>query len=232
MNGHYAIAIDGPSGAGKSSLARAAAAQFGFIYVDTGAIYRTVGLAAYRRGLDRHDENAVKTMLPELKIEMRYNEAGEQRMFLNGDDVSAEIREPEISICASDVSALPAVRAFLLEMQRKMAREHSVIMDGRDIGTVVLPQAELKIFLTASAKARAERRLLELRRKGIESSFEEVLRDIEYRDEQDTARAAAPLKKADDAVLVDTSGIDFEQSLALLCGIMEKRLGVKRRSDA
>ena len=232
MNGHYAIAIDGPSGAGKSSLARAAAAQFGFIYVDTGAIYRTVGLAAYRRGLDRHDENAVKAMLPELKIEMRYNEAGEQRMFLNGDDVSAEIREPEISICASDVSALPAVRAFLLEMQRHMAREHSVIMDGRDIGTVVLPQAELKIFLTASAKARADRRLLELRRKGIESSFEEVLRDIEYRDEQDTARAAAPLKKADDAVLVDTSDIDFEQSLALLCGIIEKRLGVKRRSDA
>lgn len=232
MNGHYAIAIDGPSGAGKSSLARAAAAQFGFIYVDTGAIYRTVGLAAYRRGLDRHDENAVKAMLPELKIEMRYNEAGEQRMFLNGDDVSAEIREPEISICASDVSALPAVRSFLLEMQRQMAREHSVIMDGRDIGTVVLPQAELKIFLTASAKARADRRLLELRRKGIESSFEEVLRDIEYRDEQDTARAAAPLKKADDAVLVDTSDIDFEQSLALLCGIIEKRLGVKRRSDA
>lgn len=232
MNGHYAIAIDGPSGAGKSSLARAAAAQFGFIYVDTGAIYRTVGLAAYRRGLDRHDENAVKAMLPELKIEMRYNEAGEQRMFLNGDDVSAEIREPEISICASDVSALPAVRAFLLEMQRHMAREHSVIMDGRDIGTVVLPQAELKIFLTASAKARAARRLLELRRKGIESSFEEVLRDIEYRDEQDTARAAAPLKKADDAVLVDTSDIDFEQSLALLCGIIVKRLGVKRRSDA
>ena len=232
MNGHYAIAIDGPSGAGKSSLARAAAAQFGFIYVDTGAIYRTVGLAAYRRGLDRHDENAVKAMLPELKIEMRYNEAGEQRMLLNGDDVSAEIREPEISICASDVSALPAVRAFLLEMQRHMAREHSVIMDGRDIGTVVLPQAELKIFLTASAKARADRRLLELRRKGIESSFEEVLRDIEYRDEQDTARAAAPLKKADDAVLVDTSDIDFEQSLALLCGIIEKRLGVKRRSDA
>lgn len=232
MNGHYAIAIDGPSGAGKSSLARAAAAQFGFIYVDTGAIYRTVGLAAYRRGLDRHDENAVKAMLPELRIEMRYNEAGEQRMFLNGDDVSAEIREPEISICASDVSALPAVRTFLLEMQRHMAREHSVIMDGRDIGTVVLPQAELKIFLTASAKARADRRLLELRRKGIESSFEEVLRDIEYRDEQDTARAAAPLKKADDAVLVDTSDIDFEQSLARLCGIIEERLGVKRRSDA
>ena len=232
MNGHYAIAIDGPSGAGKSSLARAAAAQFGFIYVDTGAIYRTVGLAAYRRGLDRHDENAVKAMLPELKIEMRYNEAGEQRMFLNGDDVSAEIREPEISICASDVSALPAVRAFLLEMQRDFAREQSVSMDGRDIGTVVLPQAELKIFLTASAKARAARRLLELRRKGIESSFEEVLRDIEYRDEQDTARAAAPLKKAEDAVLVDTSDIDFEQSLARLCGIIEERLGVKRRSDA
>ncbi|MBR3544660.1 MAG: (d)CMP kinase, partial [Oscillospiraceae bacterium] len=133
MNGHYAIAIDGPSGAGKSSLARHCAAAFGFLYVDTGAIYRTVGLAALRRGIDRRDEAAVKALLPELQIEMCYNEAGEQRMVLNGEDVSAEIRLPEVSICASDVSALPAVRAFLLEMQRKMAREHDVIMDGRDI---------------------------------------------------------------------------------------------------
>ena len=226
MNGHYAIAIDGPSGAGKSSLARRCAAAFGFVYVDTGAIYRTVGLAALRRGIDRRDEEAVKALLPELAIEMRYNEAGEQRMFLNGEDVSTEIRLPEVSICASDVSALLAVRAFLLEMQRKMAREHNVIMDGRDIGTVVLPDAELKIFLTASAEARAERRLKELRGKGVEASFEEVLRDIRYRDEQDSGRAAAPLKAAEDAVPVDTTEIDFDASFRLLCSIIEERLGL------
>lgn len=228
MNGHYAIAIDGPSGAGKSSLARAAAKSFGFIYVDTGAIYRTVGLAAHRRGLDTHSEAAVAAILPELEISMRYNDAGEQRMFLNGKDVSTEIRLPEISLCASDISALPVVRAYLLEMQRRMAREHSVIMDGRDIGTVVLPQAELKIFLTASAEARALRRQRELAQKGTPESFEEVLRDIQYRDEQDTSRAAAPLKRAEDAVLVDTSDIDFDASLALLESIVEQKLGVKK----
>lgn len=228
MNGHYAIAIDGPSGAGKSSLARAAAKSFGFIYVDTGAIYRTVGLAAHRRGLDTHSEAAVAAILPELEISMRYNDAGEQRMFLNGKDVSTEIRLPEISLCASDISALPVVRAYLLEMQRRMAREHSVIMDGRDIGTVVLPQAELKIFLTASAEARALRRQRELAQKGTPESFEEVLRDIQYRDEQDTSRAAAPLKRAEDAVLVDTSDIDFDASLALLEGIVEQKLGIKK----
>lgn len=231
MNGQYAIAIDGPSGAGKSSLARRCAAAFGFLYVDTGAIYRTVGLAALRRGIDRRDEAAVKALLPELQIEMCYNEAGEQRMVLNGEDVSAEISLPEVSICASDVSALPAVRAFLLEMQRKMAREHNVIMDGRDIGTVVLPDAELKIFLSASAEARAERRLKELRQKGVEASFEEVLRDIEYRDEQDTNRAAAPLRAAEDAVPVDTTEIDFEASFRLLCEVIEARLGLKPRGQ-
>lgn len=229
MNGHVAIAIDGPSGAGKSSLARRCAAAFGFVYVDTGAIYRTVGLAALRRGIDRRDEEAVKALLPELKVEMRYNEAGEQRMFLNGEDVSTEIRLPEVSICASDVSALPAVRAYLLEMQRKMAREQDVIMDGRDIGTVVLPDAELKIFLTASAEARAERRLKELQAKGVEADFEEVLRDIRYRDEQDSSRAAAPLKAAEDAVPVDTTEIDFEASFRLLCSIIRERLGVRER---
>ena len=229
MNGHVAIAIDGPSGAGKSSLARRCAAAFGFVYVDTGAIYRTVGLAALRRGIDRRDEKAVKALLPELKVEMRYNEAGEQRMFLNGEDVSTEIRLPEVSICASDVSALPAVRAYLLEMQRKMAREQDVIMDGRDIGTVVLPDAELKIFLTASAEARAERRLKELQAKGVEADFEEVLRDIRYRDEQDSSRAAAPLKAAEDAVPVDTTEIDFEASFRLLCSIIRERLGVRER---
>lgn len=230
MNGHYSIAIDGPSGAGKSSLAKKVSGAYGFIYVDTGAIYRTVGLAAVRRGLVCKEESAVAPILPELEIEMKYNEAREQRMYLNGEDVSEAIRMPEISIAASDVSALPAVRAFLLEMQRKMARENNVIMDGRDIGTVVLPDAELKIYLTASPEARAQRRLLELQNKGVESSFEEVLKDIEYRDYQDSHREIAPLKRADDAVSMDTSDIDFEQSFALMCSIIESHLDVKKKA--
>ena len=223
MNGHFAIAIDGPSGAGKSSLARRCAAELGFLYVDTGAIYRTVGLAALRRGVDRKDEAQVAAILPELDIALRY-EDGEQRMFLNGEDVSREIRLPEISICASDVSALAAVRAFLLEMQRKLARENNVIMDGRDIGTVVLPDAPLKIYLTASAEARAERRMKELLAKGVEADFDEVLRDIRYRDEQDMNREVAPLRRAEDAVLVDTTEIDFEESFRLLCRIIRERM--------
>ncbi len=227
MNGHLSIAIDGPSGAGKSSLARRCAERFGFLYVDTGAIYRTVGLAAYRLGIDRRDTDAVSAMLPTLDIQMAYNAEGEQRMLLNGEDVSAAIRLPEISICASDVSALPAVRAYLMEMQRKMAREHNVIMDGRDIGTVVLPQAELKIFLTASAEARAERRMKELAAKGVPADFAEVLRDIQYRDEQDSHRAAAPLKAAEDAVPVDTTSLDFAGSEALLCKLIREKLGVE-----
>ena len=173
----FDVAIDGPSGAGKSSLARRCAAELGFLYVDTGAIYRTVGLAARRRGLDCKNEEAVAALLPELEIRMGY-EDGEQRMFLNGEDVSREIRMPEISMCASDVSAHGSVRSFLLEMQRKLARENRVIMDGRDIGTVVLPEAKLKIYLTASPEARAERRMKELLAKGVETSFEEVLQDI------------------------------------------------------
>ena len=230
MNGHYAIAIDGPSGAGKSSLARRVAARFGFLYVDTGAIYRTVGLAAYRRGIDRKDAAAVTALLPTLDIQMAYNEQGEQRMMLNGEDVSEAIRLPEISICASDVSALPEVRAFLLEMQRKMAREHDVVMDGRDIGTVVLPEAELKIFMTASAEARAERRMKELAAKGVETDFESVLRDIRYRDEQDSARAAAPLRQAEDAVLVDNTALDFAANEELLCRIVREKLGVEEKA--
>ena len=228
MNDFYSIAIDGPSGAGKSTMARKLAADFGFIYVDTGAIYRTVGLAAYRAGIDRHDEPAVKALLPKLSIEMRYNEAGEQRMFLDGEDVSEAIRMPEISICASDVSSLPAVRSFLLEMQRKLAREHNVVMDGRDIGTVVLPDADLKIFLTASAEQRAKRRMLELEAKGVDASFDEVLKDIEYRDDQDTKRAAAPLRAAEDAVRVDTSSLNFEESAAVLAGLVIDRLSPKQ----
>ena len=226
MNGHFAIAIDGPSGAGKSTLARRAAAQFGFLYVDTGAIYRTVGLAAHRRGIDCHNEQAVGAILGELDIRMGYNDEGEQRMYLNGEDVSAAIRAPEIFICASDVSSLSVVRAFLLEMQRKTARENNVLMDGRDIGTVVLPQAELKIYLTASSAARAERRLKELLAKGVETDFDSVLRDIEYRDYQDTHRDIAPLRQAEDAVLLDTSELDFAQSLKALVGIVREKVGL------
>ena len=219
----FDVAIDGPSGAGKSSLARRCAAELGLLYVDTGAIYRTVGLAALRRGVDRKDETAVAAILPELEIQMAY-EDGEQKMYLNGEDVSREIRMPEISMCASDVSAHPAVRSFLLEMQRKLARENCVIMDGRDIGTVVLPEAKLKIYLTASREARAERRMKELVAKGVEQPYEEVLRDIIQRDEQDMNREVAPLRKAEDAVLVDTTEIDFDESFRLLCGIIRDRM--------
>ena len=216
---NFAVAIDGPSGAGKSSLARRCAQELGFLYVDTGAIYRTVGLAALRRGVDRKDETQVAAILPELDIALRY-EDGEQRMFLNGEDVSREIRLPEISLCASDVSAHAAVRDYLMETQRRLAREHRVIMDGRDIGTVVLPDAPLKIYLTASAEARAERRMKELAAKGVEQPFEEVLREIVQRDEQDMNRLVAPLRRAEDAVLVDTTEIDFEES----CSAVEKMI--------
>lgn len=231
MKEFYSIAVDGPSGAGKSSLARRCAAAFGFIYVDTGAIYRCVGLAAYRKGVDRKDYNAVAALLPELEIKMAYDDKGEQRMYLNGEDVSREIREPHISLCASDVSAIPQVRAFLLEMQRKMARENNVIMDGRDIGTVVLPDAQLKIFLTASPEARAERRMLELKEKGMEQSYETVLAEIIERDRKDTQRATAPLKEAEDAVHVDTSNINFEESFEVLCKIIEEKLHIEKMEE-
>ncbi|MDO4982386.1 MAG: (d)CMP kinase [Eubacteriales bacterium] len=224
MNGYYAIAIDGPSGAGKSSMAKELAKRFNFIYVDTGAIYRTLGLAALRENIDRKSGEECMKLLPTLEISMGYNDAGEQRMYLNGEDVSGEIRQPEVSVAASDVSSHGDVRKFLLEMQRKMARENNVIMDGRDIGTVVLPDAELKIFLTADDTARADRRLRELEAKGVETSFEDVLKDIRYRDEQDSTRAAAPLKKAEDAVLVDSSELDFNATLDLLCSIVLERL--------
>ena len=190
MNGFYAIAIDGPSGAGKSTLAKKLAETFNFIYVDTGAIYRTLGLACYRAGIDRKDPMAVMAILSGIQIDIGYNEMGEQRMVLDGEDVSAQIRLPEISLAASDVSAIPEVRAFLLEMQRRFARENHVIMDGRDIGTVVLPQAELKIFLTASPEARALRRLKDLRQKGIEEPYEQVLQEIKDREADHEDRAA------------------------------------------
>jgi cytidylate kinase len=225
-NAHISIAIDGPSGAGKSSLARFCAEQFGFMYVDTGAIYRTVGLSAYRAGVNSKDEAGVRALLPGLHIELRHDESGVQRMLLNGEDVSSEIRMPEISIYASDVSAMSAVRAFLLDMQRDLARRYDVIMDGRDIGTIVLPDAGLKVFLTATAEERAERRLAELQEKGVQTTYEEVLRDIRYRDENDSHRAAAPLRAADDALLLDTTGNTLEESVALLASIIKERFGL------
>ena len=220
------VAVDGPSGAGKSTLVRAAAAALGFLYVDTGAIYRTVGLSVRDRGVDPGDEAAVAEMLPPLRIELRYDGEGGQRMFLNGRDVSGEIRLPEISRYASAVSALPVVRAYLMETQRDLARKHDVIMDGRDIGTVVLPDAEVKVFLTASAQARADRRCRELEERGTPQPFEEVLRDIEDRDFRDTHREAAPLRRAEDAALLDTSALDFRQSLEALLEIIRERTGL------
>ena len=228
MNGFYSIAIDGPSGAGKSTLAKKLASAFSFIYVDTGAIYRTVGLAVYRKKLDPKNEAEVKAILPELEISMMYNEAGEQCMLLNGEDVSKLIRMPEISLYASDVSAHGPVRSFLLEMQRKFARESNVIMDGRDIGTVVLPNAELKIYLTADVEVRAKRRFLELQEKGVEPVYEDVLEDMKLRDWQDMNREVAPLKKADDAIVVDSSNIGFEDTFQVMCDLIIKELSIAR----
>lgn len=221
------VAIDGPSGAGKSSISRKAAEIFGFIYVDTGAIYRTIGLAAFRRGYDTKDKDLILPMLPELSIELKYNDMGEQRMYLDGEDVSADIRLPEISMCASDVSAMQEVRTFLMDMQRGMAKKYNVIMDGRDIGTVILPDAAVKIFLTASPEARAYRRYLELQAKGVDTSKEDVLLDMKKRDEQDTNRAAAPLKAAEDAVILDSSDIDFDETLMRVCTIISEKTGAK-----
>ena len=221
------IAIDGPSGAGKSTISRAAAKLFGFIYVDTGAIYRTIGLAAKLRGIDVSDNETVISMLPELRIELRYNDAGEQCMLLDGADVSRDIRLPEVSMLASKVSAIPEVREYLVDMQRKMAELHDVVMDGRDIGTVILPNADLKIFLTAGAEDRARRRYEELLQKGVETTFKSVLDDLIKRDEQDTMRAAAPLKAADDAVILDTSGNTLEQSVSEVCRLISEKTGLE-----
>ena len=217
------IAIDGPSGAGKSTLAKMLAKEFGFIYVDTGAIYRSVGLYVLRKGISSKDAEAVTNVLGEINIEMKY-ENGTQLMILNGEDVSGLIRTPEVSIYASDVSAMPNVRQFLLEMQRKIARENSVIMDGRDIGTVVLPNAEIKIFLTASAEARAYRRFLELKEKGIVTTYEEVLKDQKYRDENDSNRAIAPLKPAPDSIMVDTTDYNLQESAEIMKKLVEARI--------
>lgn len=218
----YSVAVDGPSGAGKSTLAKAVAAELGIVYVDTGAIYRSIGYEIFRRGMDPKDAAAVTAVLPEIHIEMRYGEDGLQRMYLNGDDVTTEIRRPEISMYASGVSAIGEVRAFLLNMQRDLAKKSSVIMDGRDIGTVVLPDADVKIYLTASVETRAKRRMLELEQRGTPQTFEEVLQQIEERDWADMHRDVAPLRQAEDAVVVDTSALNFEESLAEILKVIRK----------
>ena len=218
----FSVAIDGPAGAGKSTLAKAAAARLGFVYVDTGAIYRTVGLAARNAGVDKTDSEGIKALLTGLQVDIRY-ENGVQKMYLNGGDVTGEIRSPEISAYASYVSAIPEVRAFLMEMQRRLAREHDVIMDGRDIGTVVLPEAGLKIFLTASAEKRAMRRFRELQEKNPAITFEEVLSDMTARDAKDSQRETAPLKAAEDAVLVDTSDLGLEESVELIVNMIARQ---------
>lgn len=223
MNSKKSVAIDGPSGAGKSTIARRVSEEFGFIYVDTGAIYRTVGLAAALRKLDPKDKAAVVAMLPEISIRLAYGEDGLQHMYLDGEDVTSRIRTPEISLYASGVSAHPEVRAYLMEMQRSLARENDVVMDGRDIGTVVLPDAGLKIFLTASPEARARRRCSELVAKGQDVQYEDVLRDLKLRDENDSTRAAAPLKAAEDALLLDTTEMDFEESCRAVAEMIRER---------
>lgn len=225
MDKIWSVAVDGPSGAGKSSLSRRIAERFGMMYVDTGAIYRTVGLAVQRAGVNPDESDAVIALLPSLVIDLRHDEAGLQRMYLGGEDVTDGIRTPAISQYASKVSAIPEVRAFLMEQQRSLARRYSVIMDGRDIGTVVLPDADIKIFLTASAEDRARRRYEENIAKGVQQSFEEVLADIIERDERDSSRAAAPLRPAEDAVFVDTSGNSFDQSFDILCALIGERMG-------
>ncbi len=217
------IAIDGPSGAGKSTLARKLAAKLNFIYVDTGALYRTVGLYVYRKNIDPKDNDAVADVLPEIEVSIAFID-GEQHVYLNGKDVSKDIRLHEVSQYASLTSAIPAVRQFLFETQRKLAAENNVIMDGRDIGTVVLPDAEVKIFLTARPEVRAERRYKELLERGQEVDFEQVLADVIRRDDQDMNRPIAPLKPAEDGVILDTSEYTFDESLELLYNTAKERL--------
>ena len=221
---NIAIAIDGPSGAGKSTLARAVARELNFLYVDTGAIYRTVGYCAWQSGVDAGDAAAVIALLPKMKVEMAYGSDGLQRMYLNGEDVTDAIRLPEVSMYASLVSAIPEVRAFLMDMQRSMAEKGNVIMDGRDIGTVVLPGAQVKIFLTASDEDRAMRRWRELQRRGTPREYDELLAELRLRDHNDSTRAAAPLRPAEDAVTLDTTGNTFEQSRRQILDIIRERI--------
>ena len=220
----HAVAIDGPSGAGKSTLARRVARELHFLYVDTGAIYRSIGWYVLQRGAALDNAELVAALLPDLNVEVRYGEDGLQHMVVNGQDVTDEIRSPEVSAAASQVAAIPAVRAYLLDMQRNLARTHNVIMDGRDIGTVVLPEADCKVFLTAYDEARAARRCRELAQRGTPVAYEEVLSDMRRRDEKDRTRAAAPLRQAEDAVVLDTSELDFEDSAQALLRLIRESI--------
>lgn len=217
------IAIDGPAGAGKSSTAKLIAKKLGYIYVDTGALYRTVGLYSIRKGIDTKDAERVIATLPDVKVEIRFVD-GAQHVFLNGEDVSDAIRTPEASMGASNVSAIPKVREFLFDLQRNIAAENNCIMDGRDIGTVVLPNADVKIFLTASVEERANRRYKEMLEKGEAADYNDILEDIKKRDYQDSHREIAPLKQADDAIFVDNGGYNLESGAEYLLGIINEQL--------
>lgn len=215
------VAIDGPAGAGKSSIAKAVSKKLGFVYIDTGAMYRAVAVYAIENGIEIKEENFTQEVLDDIKIDIAY-EDGTQKIYLLGKDVSERIREADVSIGASNVAVIPAVRLKLVELQRTLAEKTSVIMDGRDIGTYVLPDAEVKIFLTASSDVRAKRRLLEMKEKGMEADFETVKRDIEYRDKNDSEREFAPLRQAEDAVLVDTSDMTIEEVVDRITGIIRE----------
>ena len=217
------IAIDGPSGAGKSTVAKALAQKLGIVYVDTGALYRTIGYAALSRGISTKDAEAMQALLPDIHIDVKY-EDGIQCVYLNGENLRDPIRRPEISMAASDVSAIPAVRAFLLDTQREIARRNSVVMDGRDIGTVILPDADVKIFMVASAEARAVRRTKELEEKGMPASYEDVLREMKERDAQDSGRAIAPAIPAPDAIHLDNSGMSVEESVQAVIDLIAPHL--------
>lgn len=219
------IAIDGPAGAGKSTISKAVAKRLGFVYIDTGAMYRAIGLAAVRRGIDTTDAEGVKSILGEVEISIRYGE-GVQLIFLCGADVSEEIRLPEISVAASNVAVIPEVRLKLVELQRSLAERENVVMDGRDIGTFVLPDAEVKIFLTASVEERARRRCRELLEKGVETDFEAVKADMEYRDKNDSGREFAPLKAAEDSIYLDNTELSIEEAVDRICSAAESRRSV------
>lgn len=222
----FSIAIDGPAGAGKSTIARRVAASLGGVYVDTGAIYRTVAYAVFSNGVHPENEEGVAALLPKLTLKLVWPGDGLQHMLLNEEDITSQIRRPEISAMASQISAIPAVRQFLLETQRQTARENSVIMDGRDIGTVVLPDADVKIYLSASAEVRARRRWLELQEQNRSDSYEEVLQQMKERDHRDMHREIAPLRAAEDAVSVDTSDLTLEESVAAIIKIIQERLSI------
>ena len=219
----FKVAIDGPAGAGKSTIAKAAAAKMHLVYIDTGAMFRAIGLGCIRAGLNPNtDIEKIIEMLPSMKIDISHGENG-QEIFLNGENVSAEIRMPQVSVAASDVSKIPEVRQKLLMLQREIAQKTDVIMDGRDIGTVVLPDAKLKIFLTASVEERAMRRYRELVEKGVECNFDEVKADMEYRDKNDSQREIAPLKPAEDGVIVDTTGKNLQESVDMVLELINER---------